>query len=487
MALVRSQNCRMDPHSRRQPTFRLRPWAAVLVSVLALAALAGACGGDEPPRVKADRTLTVWILESEPDRVRATEDNVARFARASGLKVNLVGVGDDELAERVSEARTTGRLPDVVQLPMASAHTYARDGILSGDAAQDVVDELGEETFSARSLSLLTSDGRITAVPSDGWGQLLVYRKDLFARAGLRAPRTLADVLRAARRLQSDKVAGITLATAPIPFTAETFEHVALAAGCELLDDGGDLSLTSPECRYAFKLYIELARDFSVDGTQDVDTTRDTYFAGRAAMIFWSPFLLDAMAGLRDDAVPSCPQCKADPAYLARHSGLVGPLAGPSGEPAQFGTVSTWGIATDGYVDGAKRFVTYMMSDGYVQWLALSPQGKYPVRFGDRSDPERYVEAWAALESGVDRKAPLSEFYSRASIDSLGDGARNFQRWGFEQGGAALVGAMRGPEPIGHAVAAAISGDGNATEAARRAQAAIKRIAKELDPEESGG
>ena len=28
-----------------------------------------------------------------------------------------------------------------------------------------------------------------------------------------------------------------------------------------------------------------------------------------------------------------------------------------------------------------------MMSDGYVPWLALSPQGKYPVRFGDRADP----------------------------------------------------------------------------------------------------
>ena len=477
----------MDTHPRPQPTYRLRPWAAVIGSVLALGGLAGACGGDEPPSVEPDRTLTVWILESEPDRIRATEDNVARFARASGLEVDLVGVGDDELAGRVTEARRARRLPDVVQLPMASAHAYAREGIISSDAAQDVVEKLGEETFSARSLSLLTSEGKVTGVPSDGWGQLLIYRKDLFTRAGLRAPRTLADVRRAARRLQSDKLAGITLGTAPIPFTAETFEHVALAAGCELLDDGGDLSLTSPECRYAFKLYIELARSYSVDGSQDVDSTRDTYFAGRAAMIFWSPFLLDAMAGLRDDALPSCPQCRADPAYLATHSGLVGPLAGPSGEPAQFGTVSTWGIVSDAYIDGAKRFVTYMMSDGYVQWLALAPQGKYPVRFGDRSDPELYVEAWAGLESGVDRKAPLGEFYSRASIDSLGDGARNLQRWGFEQGGAALVGAMRGPEPIGHAVAAAISGGGSATEAARQAQAAVKRIAADLDQEEPGG
>jgi multiple sugar transport system substrate-binding protein len=454
----------------------------VAAIALGLAALVAGCGGgDEPSGTAADRSLTVWILESEPDRVRATRDNVMRFARSTGLEVDVVGIADDELAQRVAGARLAGRLPDVLQLPMASAHSYSRDGMLSSEAAQDVVDTLGEETFSARALSLLTGEGRMMAVPSDGWGQLLIYRKDLFDAAGLRTPATLADVRRAARRLHGGRVAGITLATTLSPFTAETFELVALAAGCELLDDGGAVRLTSRECRYAFEVYLDLARNYSVAGSQDVDSTRDTYFAGRAAMILWSPFLLDAMAGLRDDAVPSCPQCWDDPAYLARNSGLVGPLAGPSGEPAQFGTVSTWGIVADGNVEAAKRFVRYMLSDGYVQWLAISPQGKYPVRFGDRADPERYVEAWAGLESGVERKAPLSEFYSPASIESLGDGARNFQRWGFEQGGAALVGAMRGPEPIAAALAEAIAGSGSSAQAAQRAQTAVEELDASLD------
>jgi multiple sugar transport system substrate-binding protein len=190
------------------------------------------------------------------------------------------------------------------------------------------------------------------------------------------------------------------------PFTAETFEHVALAAGCQLLDERGNVTLTSPRCRNAFDVYVGLARNYSVEGSQDVDSTRDTYFSGQAAMIFWSPFLLDAMAGLRDDAVPSCPQCEADPAYLARNSGLVGPLAGRAGEPAQFGKVSTWGITADGNLEAAEQFVAYMMSEGYVRWLALSPQGKYPVRFGDRAEPDRYVNGWAGLQSGVERKAP---------------------------------------------------------------------------------
>ena len=37
-------------------------------------------------------------------------------------------------------------------------------------------------------------------------------------------------------------------------------------------------------------------------GNQDADTTRATYFAGDAAMVIWSSFLLDELAGLRNDA-----------------------------------------------------------------------------------------------------------------------------------------------------------------------------------------
>ena len=62
----------------------------------------------------------------------------------------------------------------ITETPMASAHVYARRRILTADAAQDVVRDLGEDTFSARALSLLTSEGRVTAVPTDGWGQLLI-------------------------------------------------------------------------------------------------------------------------------------------------------------------------------------------------------------------------------------------------------------------------------------------------------------------------
>ena len=152
----------------------------------------------------------------------------------------------------------------------------------------------------------------------------------------------------AAEKLNGDGMAGITLATkAGDGFTAETFEHVALAQGCQLVDDGGKVTFDSPPCVEALRWYGDIASNYSVKGAQDVDSTRGTYFAGQAAMMFWSPFLLDGMAGLRDDTKPSCKECKDDPAFLAENSGLVGPLAGAAGTPSQFGVVSTVNICVD--------------------------------------------------------------------------------------------------------------------------------------------
>jgi multiple sugar transport system substrate-binding protein len=451
----------------------------LLVCVLVAGCGGGGGGGDasdgSPPR---RGSIEVWIAESERDRVEATRANLAAFTRKTGVRARLEVVGDD-LPDRVAEAARAGTLPDVMQLPMALAHEYARRRILNADAAQDVVIDLGEDTFSARALSLLTTEGRVAAVPSDGWGQLLIYRKDLFDAAGLPEPRSLEDIQRAAQRLDRGRMAGITLATGADTFTAESFEHVALAAGCQLTDDSGNVGLDSPACRRAFGIYAELARRYSPGGTQDVESTRDAYFAGRAAMILWSPFLLDAMAGLRDEAKPTCPQCRADPAFLARNSGLVGPLLGANGAPAQFGEITTWGIAAGGNIDGAARFVSYMLSDGYMRWLGISPQGKYPVRFGPRDDPERYMTAWARLRSGVDRKAPLDRFYSPASIASLGEGVRSFQRWGFEEGRAALVGALRADEPVARALSEAIHEGGTPERAAAQAQQAVERLSQE--------
>ena len=463
-----------------RPARLLAAALAVAMGAAVLAACGGSGGGDTASTRTDTRrpsaTIGVWILEDEPARVRAAKADLARFTRATGIGVRMRALDEDDLAAAITSARADRTLPDALQLPLASVHAYAADGVIDTAAAGDVLDRLGDETFSQTALSLVSRDGIPAAVPSDGWGELLIYRKDLFEKAGLEAPKTLQDVRVAAEKLNQGRTVGITLATAPGDgFTHETFEHVALAMGCQLVNDDGDVQFTSNQCVEALRYYGDLAKNFSVEGNQDVDSTRGTYFAGRAAMMFWSPFLLDGMAGLRDDTRPSCAECKEDPAFLAKNSGLVGPLSSNGGKPSQFGSVSTFNISVDANKEASQAFVEFMMNEGYTRWLGLSPQGKYPVRLGDQEDGDKFANAWERLDSGVDRKAPLTDFYSEESIASLKEGVQSFQRWGFAQGQGALIGALRGEQPIAKAVADVIGGKDPA-QAAKDVQAQVEEI-----------
>jgi multiple sugar transport system substrate-binding protein len=453
---------------------------AALTSLAVLAALAIGCGGDDDGGEAGGggETLTVWNNEFQPDRMEATQAILDDFTEKTGIKTKQVAVPEDQLPTLMTNAAAAGELPDVVlATPLQQSQQYAAEEIFDSEAAQAVIDNLGADTFSENAIELVSRDDLATGVPSDGWGQLLIYRKDVFDKAGLEAPQTLDDVTNAAKQLNGkDDMVGITLATAAGDgFTAETFEHVALANGCQMVNDAGDVTFDSPECAETLRWYGDLASNYSVEGAQDVDSTRGTYFAGRAAMMFWSPFLLDGMAGLRADTKPSCKQCKNDPAFLAKNSGLVGPLTGSGGEPSQFGQVSTFNISVDAPTEDAQALVEFMMNEGYTRWLALSPQGKYPVRFGDSEDPEKFKTAWAELESGVDKKAPLSESYSEESIASLGSGVENFERWGFAQGQGPLMGALGGEQPVANAVADVIGGKDPA-EAAKDVQATAEEL-----------
>jgi multiple sugar transport system substrate-binding protein len=264
-------------------------------------------------------------------------------------------------------------------------------------------------------------------------------------------------------------------------FTEQTFEYFALANGCQLTDDQGTITLTSPQCVATFKFYDDMIKNGSAKGGQDVDTTRAAYLAGKAGMIVWSSFLLDELAGLRNDALPTCPECRSDKQFLSKNSGVVTAISGPDGgEPTQFGEISNYVVVKDGNVDAAKQFIEYMMSDGYVDWLAVTPEGRFPARTGTKDNPKEYTEAWSKLEAGVDSKAPLSELYPPQVLEALTKSTDTMSRWGFTQGQGKIVGALATEQPIPKALAAMLDGQLTPDAAAKQAQADVEEIAQSI-------
>lgn len=456
-----------------------RTTVALAAAFLLIGAALAACAA--PP--KDPRHLVVWTLENLEDRLAVQRAAAQQFTDATGITVDTIGVDEDQFNQLITASAASGTLPDVVgALPLAAVRSLAANELLDPASAGRAVADLGPETFAGRALELTRDGQQQLSVPADAWPQLLYYRKDMFAAAGLPEPRTYADITAAATELNTPDVAGFVGATtAGDAFTQQTFEHLALANGCEMVEPGGRVALDSPPCERAFAFFDDLIRNHSVKGAQDVDTTRATYFAGKAAMVVWSSFLLDELAGLRDDAAPSCPQCVADPRFLADNTGIVPALQGPDGrEPAAFGEVQSWAVLADANTDAATRFVEFMLSDGYPTYLSSSPEGKFPTRSGPEDAPTQYVDLWETLPAGVDRKVPLAQVYPPQVLDALSGSVDTIQRWGITQGQGALVGATLGELPVPQAIAAMTSGETDPADAAREATVAVAELQDSL-------
>ncbi|MGP3973746.1 ABC transporter substrate-binding protein [Streptomyces sp. 8N114] len=465
-------------------TRRSKVTAAGLAGVLGVGLLAGCSGNAAAGPDKPDKKLTVWTLENMPARMAATEKIVSRYERKTGVQVKLVGVDEGQLPQLIMSAAAAGDLPDVIAaLPLGQVWQMYENDLLNTKIPADIVKELGPRTFNANALRLTADGGTRLTVPSDAWLQLLVYRKDLFKKAGLEPPTSYATMTKAARKLDKGRMDGISLATDPgDAFTQQSFENLALADDCQLITKG-EVALDSPACRRAFATYRTLAHDHGPVGTQTVDSTRATYFAGRSPMVMWSSFLLDELAGERADARPSCAQCKRDPGFLAEHSGITTALKGPdAAKAAQFGEITSWTVTRTAETAASRGFIEYMMGAGYQDWYGMAPEGKIPVREGTADDPEKYTRAWRSSRLGVEatHRKRLDEIYPEKLLEELTEGVGHLRRWGITEGEGALVGATNGELPVAKAVGELTSGQTGPGETARKVNEEVGALRRSL-------
>jgi multiple sugar transport system substrate-binding protein len=157
-------------------------------------------------------------------------------------------------------------------------------------------------------------------------------------------------------------------------------------------------------------------------------------------------------------------------------------IKGPDGQqPSLYGEVVSFTATSAAAKDPSVEFIKYMMSDKYVDWLAIAPEGKVPVRQGPKAGDTAYLKSWEGLKAGVDTKAPLSQFYGTDVLKAVQESPETFNRWGLTQGQGDLVGATLGPLPVPKALSDLIGGKGDAAQAAQAAQKAVEEIQKGLN------
>ena len=410
------------------------------------------------------QSLRFWTTEEQPDRLAKQEQMAADFKSQTGVSVEVIPISEKDLGTRATAAFAAGDLPDVIYHPLQYALPWAESGLLDTEAATEVIYGLRASTFSPGALDMAAIRGGYASVPVDGWTQLVVYRKDLFEAHGLNPPNSYANIEAALEKLHNPPSMYGFVAPNKIDeaFMSQVLEHVFLSNGVSPVNQQGLQELDEKATVEVLKFYKKI-QDASPEGELYWQQSRAMYFAGEAAMIIWSPFILDELAGLRDSAPPTI---NSDPTSkeLASKTGVITTLAGPSNpDGAAWADIRYFGITADADTDNAMDFVRFSMTDGYVQTLSIAPEGKFPVRRGDSKNPGLYLDAWSKLPVGVDRKAPLADLYPAEVISSIAAGLETANRWGVREGQLALASRIVNAKVLNRLVREFIDGERSAT------------------------
>lgn len=398
-------------------------------------------------------TIRFWTTEEQPERLAKQEAMADQFNKMTGHTVEVIPVTESDLGTRATAAFAANDLPDVIYHTLQYALPWAEAGILDTDAATEIVDELGRDTFSAGAVAMASWDGGVTSVPVDGWTQMVVYRKDIFDEKGLEAPSSYAAVQAALEALHNPpEMYGFVAATkVDENFMSQVLEHVFLANGVSPVGPDGFKPLEAGPTTEVLDFYKAISKA-SPPGELYWKQSRELYFAGQAAMIIWSPFILDELAGLRDSAAPTI---NDDPTTreLAAKTGIVTNFSGPSNpDGAAWGDVRYFGITSDAETDVAQDFVKFAMDEGYMQTLSIAAEGKFPVRAGTADAPNKFAAAWSEIPVGVDRKAPMKDLYSPDMLEEIVGGLEVAQRWGVAEGQLSLASKIINSQAINRIV-----------------------------------
>lgn len=280
-----------------------------------------------------------------------------KFKEATGATVKVDILNYPDLATK-TQADFVGHTKgyDIVTMDIVWSGQYATAGYtvdltewIKRDAAEIKVDDIYPSLMSA----LGGYNGKQVAFPFAGYANVLAYRKDLYAAAGLKPPATMEELVEDAIKLtdKSKKQYGFVANGAKGPAVAQDWMQYNAQIGGSILKDGKP-ALNSEANIKSLTVYNELFQKAAPPGAADYwwDGRETAFKTGIAAnMETWSI----GAAGYFDPA-----QSKVvDSAAIE--------LAPPGkGLPKKYG-IGGWGLAINADIDDKKKEAAW----AFIKWV----------------------------------------------------------------------------------------------------------------------
>lgn len=359
--------------------------AAVVAGALLLAACGGGDSGDE---AAADGPLTgevvFWHSFTQGARAEYMERMATEFEAAHPeVEVSIETFSWDEFQTKWTTGLAAGQVPDIsTALPNQVVEMLNVDALVPLD---DVIDGIGRDRFAAAALAEGTKDGVGYSVPIYSHAQVMWYRKDLLAAAGLDVPQTW-DELRDAAIALTDAPGqyGLSVPMGTNDFMATRFLNFYVqSAGDSLLDEDGRANLTSPAALEGIEYWADLFRQTSPEGSVNYNVLDQAtlFYQGTTAFDFNSGFQIGGVA----DTTPALEQQIA-----------AAPLPRMDADDEIYGgetsniPVVVWERSDN--QRAAKEFLEFLFQDeDYVEFIHSVPGGMLPS-LSDVSTSDAYLD-----------------------------------------------------------------------------------------------
>ncbi|HZW43378.1 MAG TPA: sugar ABC transporter substrate-binding protein [Dermatophilaceae bacterium] len=194
------------------------------------------------------------------------KSKLPEFEKATGLKVELSQYGEDQLSAQYNVKLNAGtnEIDVMMYRPLQEGKLFAKNGYLA-DLGTDVKTnkEWGWEDFQPGPVGTTTYKDKVVGVPIITEQEVLYYRKDLLAKAGLQVPKTMDELQAAAKAIkaQNPGVAGFVARTGKSPAVTQ-FSSFLYSFGGDFIDESGKSGVASDAAKKAYAFYGGLIRNY---------------------------------------------------------------------------------------------------------------------------------------------------------------------------------------------------------------------------------
>src|SRR5918911_4272613 len=159
---------------------------------------------------QAQKVIRVWHTETQPNSQEAVKNIARRFeAKHPGVKVEVEALAWGDLEPKIMQSVAAGTPPELSHGQPITCTALQSKGLLL--PLDDVVKALGENNIWDQVKRVCRVGNRQYGLVHAAGTSLLIYRKDLAQKLGLKPPRTWADLVANAKALNSQGMAGITI------------------------------------------------------------------------------------------------------------------------------------------------------------------------------------------------------------------------------------------------------------------------------------